>query len=222
MKLFFKKLAVVSVMAFVCVICFGGWSPVRVVNDVAQKSLASTVNPVYQVGCPADSGIPAWECTTWTQQNNINNAFRTAINNSASTTFQSRVVDAGIEVGADGAFGADARFTVSASATRFAGSGPLATCVVAGTINASEYVTCRTITNYSDGDAGHYDGATGTEFQVDASPDTFYGMVGVASRQFPLKKTNGTYVTSYDVKCAHIDSGTTDVTIVCEMQSDEI
>ena len=86
MWLWFKKAAVFAAMTAACAVCVGGWTAVTPVETVATSVTAATVNPLYQLACPADSGIPAWECTMWAQALNNDNALRTGINAAASST----------------------------------------------------------------------------------------------------------------------------------------
>lgn len=74
-----KKLGVLAGMfAAINIMWFlmGGWTHVPVEEAV----IAAPVGNLYQLGCPADAGVPAWLCTQLVQQNNINSALKASAN----------------------------------------------------------------------------------------------------------------------------------------------
>jgi hypothetical protein len=217
MKLWMKKMLFLSVSIAVIYMCVGWGAAVMPIDPLAHTVVATTVNPLYQLGCPSDSGVPSWLCTQLSQENNNNNALKTGITSSTAGNIVSRVIDGGVALNGDGAYGDATSYAPSTGYTRIVGSYPAGICVTGGTFDASEVVVCEMDTIQSDGTDAGWDG--GIKMTMDAAGPY---LVHPASSNGALSyfRKDGTYISSLQVKCK-TDAGTNDKTVYCALQMEQ-
>ncbi|OHD27987.1 MAG: hypothetical protein A2Y38_19255 [Spirochaetes bacterium GWB1_59_5] len=229
MPVWVKKIVILVVAALSIYLCFGWGTTVMPVDPLAHTVVAATVAPLYQVGCPSDSGIPAWECTMWAQANNNFTALRNGVVGSAGTLV-GRVVDGGPIAlnGANDGGGMDSSYTgyvtysPSSTATRISASIPYYTYGITGTfVDANEVLRCHLKTTYADNTSVETDGgANNTDFTADGgTADVGLAFNGNPGALVPPK--NGTYITSFGVRCMS-DAGTSDVGITFTLNAEEM